>query len=80
MKTQICRCCGMNVGLLGWSNHVLKHKKEFCRAIGRFIGEAYKVNWEDVVLYCNPKEANRKKCINYPRAKNTYKTLNDFKT
>ena len=56
-----CRICGMDCNYLGWAKHVNKHKREFCRAIGRFEGEAWKVNWEDVVKFFNPKKAKNNK-------------------
>jgi len=60
---------------MGWSKHVAKHKREFCRAIGRMEGEAWRINWEDVVLYFNPKEA-KKKHTDYPQPKEIRKLTN----
>lgn len=62
-----CRVCGQEVKKgMGMQSHVLKHKREFCRAIGRAEGEAWRVNWEDVVLFYNPDLADKSKCIGYP--------------
>ena len=69
-----CRVCNRFIGYLGWSKHVLKHKKDFCKVIGRFVGEAHNINWEDVVKYYNPKEAKESKCLNYelPKTKDLW--------
>lgn len=72
-----CRCCGAEIGRYGWNKHVEKHKREFCRAIGRLEGEYWRVNWEDVVKFFNPKEANEEKCIGYPTPKSLTR-LSDF--
>lgn len=67
MKTQKCRVCGAEVGLFGWNMHCEKHKREFCRAIGHGEQEAWRINWEDVVLYFKPKNADKKKCVGYQK-------------
>jgi hypothetical protein len=38
-------------------------------------GEAWRINWEDVVLYFNPKEA-KKKHTDYPQPKEIRKLTN----
>ena len=77
MMTKKCRVCSMDIGFYGWGKHCEKHKREFCRAIGRFEGEAWRVNWEDVVKYFNTKEAKEEKCIGYPIDKSV-KELTEF--
>lgn len=71
-----CRICGRQIKMFGWRQHVGKHKRDFCKAIGRNLGESSMVNYEDVVMYFNPKEANPKKCIGYPIKKT--KKLTDY--
>ena len=66
MIEKVCRCCNKKIGIAGWSSHILMHKKEFARFIGRVEWEAHNINWEDVVKFYNPKEADDKKCIGYP--------------
>ena len=73
---KICRVCKREIESFGWSSHVNKHKRDYAKIIGRFEGEAHNINWEDVVMYFNPKEANPKKCIGYEIPKT--KTLQDF--
>lgn len=71
MKNRRCRCCKQNVGMMGWASHIEMHKKEFARAIGRVEWEAHNINFEDVVNYFNPDEADKSKCIGYPKPKQT---------
>lgn len=67
MKLRRCRACKSSVGAGGYQTHILKHKRDFCNVIGRWAGDAWKVNWEDVVLFYNPEEADEKKCLHYKR-------------
>lgn len=67
MSRIICRCCGRVVKKGGFQSHTLKHKIAFCAVIGRNISDAWKLNWENVVLYFNPKKANEKKCLHYDK-------------
>ena len=71
-----CRVCGREIEMFGWQQHVSKHKRDYCKVIGRFIGEAHNINFEDVVMYYNPKKANPKKCIGYEIPKK--KTLMEY--
>ena len=63
MKRQKCKVCGAEIGTYGWNKHVEKHKRAYCRAIGRTETEWWRVNWEYVVLFFNPGAANESKCV-----------------
>lgn len=63
MKTNKCRVCGASVGLYGWNKHVEKHKREYCRMVGRSETDAWRVNWEDVVMLLNPENAKESRCL-----------------
>lgn len=74
-----CRVCKAEIKKgMGFQSHVMKHKREFCRIIGRMEGEAWRINFEDVVLHFNPDEADKSKCIGYEVPKNQ-SSLIDFK-
>jgi len=74
-----CRVCKTHVGKGGFQTHTLKHKRDFCQVIGRWEGDAWKINFEDVVLHYNPEEADEKKCLHYPKlGMKTQKSLVQF--
>lgn len=66
-SNQKCRVCGAMVSFMYWGAHVKQHKVAFCKAIGRVTGEAWKINWEDVVAFYHPERADKEKCTGYPQ-------------
>jgi hypothetical protein len=71
-----CRVCGREVKEGGWSAHVNKHKRDYCRVIGRNESEAWRVNWEDVVAYYNPSQAHEDRLVGYAVPK--HKKLTEY--
>jgi hypothetical protein len=73
-----CRVCKREFESFGFQSHVNKHKREFAKVINRVEWEAHNINWEDVVKFYNPSEANLKKCLNYEIPKSKFKTLSNY--
>ena len=76
-----CRVCGQEIGFYGWSKHVESHKKQFCKDNGINKEEYYKIEWEQVVKFYNPKEALtklEKSALKYAKEKTKIRRLTDY--
>jgi len=66
---QFCRVCEESIGLMGWKNHVSKHKKEYARKFGLSEENAWEITWENVVKVFNPSRVRVKKEMQKPEPK-----------